>query len=67
MAERKIDFGTLKAMDWAIGIGLVVLVIAVLSGLRAATNIALPDFVPTALGAALGVLLWFVYLSKRKS
>lgn len=67
MAERSIDLGTLKALDWAIGIGLVVLAIALLSGLRAATNIALPDFVPSVVGAALGVGLWFLYLSKRKS
>ncbi len=67
MAERSIDFGTLKAKDWAIGIGLVMLMIALFSGLLAVTNIVLADFVPTAAGAALGVMLWFVYLSKRKS
>lgn len=67
MAERRVDFGTLKAKDWAIGVGLVVLAIALISGLRAVTNLALPDFVPSAVGAALGVLVWFLYLSKRKS
>ncbi|UYO00305.1 MAG: hypothetical protein KIT02_03535 [Devosia sp.] len=67
MAERRIDFGTLSLKDFAIGIGLVVLAIALLSGLFVLLNLSLPGFVASAGGGAIGVALWFLYLFKRNS
>lgn len=67
MSDRKIDFGELALVQWVVGVGLVILSIATLSGLAALSNIALPGFVVPALGAAIGVAAWFSYLLKRNS
>lgn len=67
MTERKIDFGTLTLKDYAIGVVFAVVATALLSGLEAVSNIALPSFLASAAGAAIGVAAWFFYLLKRKS
>lgn len=67
MATRKIDFGKLSFMDYAIGVILTLVATAIVTGLEMATNIALPSFVASAAGAAIGVAAWFTYLLKRKS
>lgn len=67
MATRKIDFGKLTFMDYAIGVILTVVATAIVTGLEMATNIVLPSFVASAAGAAIGVAAWFTYLLKRKS
>ena len=67
MATRKIDFGKLSFMDYAIGVILTVVATAIVTGLEMATNIVLPSFVASAAGAAIGVAAWFTYLLKRKS
>ncbi len=67
MAESKIDFGSLTLKDYAIGVAFALMATAVLSGLEAAFNIALPSFLASAAGAAIGVAAWFFYLLKRKS
>lgn len=67
MATRKIDFGKFSFMDYAIGVILTLVATAIVTGLEMATNIALPSFVASAAGAAIGVAAWFTYLLKRKS
>lgn len=67
MADRKIDFGTLTLKDYAIGVAIALVAMALVSGIEAMANIALPGFVATAAGAVIGVAVWFIYLLKRKS
>lgn len=67
MAERRIDFGRLGAMEYGVGVGFVVVSIVIVSGLSEFANIELPGFVSAAAGAALGVAAWFSYLLKRNS
>ncbi len=67
MADRKIDFGTLGAVEWLIGVGLVVMSIAILTAVTSFASLSVPEFLPSVLGAALGVAVWFSYLLKRKA
>lgn len=67
MAERRIDFGSLTIMDYAIGVILTLVATAVVTGVEMAANLSLPSFLASAAGAAIGVAAWFTYLLKRKS
>lgn len=67
MAERRIDFGRLGAMEYGVGVGFVVVSIVIVSGFSEFANIELPGFVSAAAGAALGVAAWFSNLLKRNS
>lgn len=67
MTSRKINFGTLTLMDYAIGVILTLVATAMVTGLEMAANLTLPSFLASAAGAAIGVAAWFTYLLKRKS
>ena len=67
MSDRRIDFGTLSIKDYAIGVGLLLVAMAVIYGFEMLTDITLPSLVASAVGAAIGVAAWFFYLFKRKS
>ncbi|MBE7731581.1 hypothetical protein [Devosia faecipullorum] len=67
MASRKINFGTLTLMDYAIGVILTLVATAMVTGLEMAANLTLPSFMASAAGAAIGIAAWFTYLLKRKS
>ena len=67
MAERRIDFGRLGAMEYGVGAGFVVVCTVIVSGFGEFANIELPGFVSAAAGAALGVAVWFSYLLRRNS
>ena len=65
MADRKIDFGKLGVVEYLIGIGLVVMCIGILTWVTALAGLSLPDFLPSVVGAALGVAVWFSYLKRK--
>ena len=67
MATRKIDFGTLTIKDYAIGVVYVVLATFVVTGAEMAFGFTLPSLAASAVGAAIGVAAWFVFLWKRNS
>jgi hypothetical protein len=67
MAMRKIDFGTLTMKDYAIGVVYVVLATFIVTGAEMAFGFTLPSLVASAVGAAIGVAAWFVFLWKRNS
>lgn len=67
MATRKIDFGTLTIKDYAIGVVYVVLATFIVTGAEMAFGFTLPSLVASAVGAAIGVAAWFVFLWKRNS
>ena len=67
MTSRKINFGTLTLMDYAIGVILTLVATAMVTGLEMAANLTLPSFMASAAGAAIGIAAWFTYLLKRKS
>jgi len=67
MADRRIDFGKLGVLEYGVGVGLVVVCIAIVSGLASTMTLALPGYATVAAGAALGVAAWFSYLLKRNS
>ena len=67
MADRKIELGELGLVDYLIGAGLVVMCIAILSSVVMFAGLSVPDFLPSVVGAALGVAVWFSYLLKRKA
>ena len=67
MATRKIDFGALTIKDYAIGVVYVVLATFVVTGAEMVFGFTLPSLVASAVGAAIGVAAWFVFLWKRNS
>lgn len=67
MATRKIDFGTLTIKDYAIGVVYVVLATFIVTGAEMAFDFTLPSLMASAVGAAVGVAAWFVFLWKRNS
>ncbi|WIY54426.1 hypothetical protein O9Z70_07880 [Devosia sp. YIM 151766] len=67
MAIRRIDFGKLTIMDYAVGVVLTLVATAVVTGFEMAANLTLPSFAASVAGAAIGIVAWFTYLLKRKS
>ena len=62
-----IDFRALTIADYAVGVVYAVLGTLIVTGFEMVLNIALPSFVAAAVGAAIGIAAWFVFLLKRKS
>ncbi len=67
MTTRRIDFGSLTVKDYAIAVVYVVLATFVVTGAEMVFGFALPSLVASAVGAAIGVAAWFVFLLKRNS
>lgn len=67
MAIGRIDFRALTIADYAIGVVYAVLGTFIVTGFEMALNITLPGYVAGAVGAAIGIAAWFVFLLKRKS
>ncbi len=62
-----IDFRALTIADYGVGVVYAVLGTFIVTGFEMVLNIALPSFVAAAVGAAIGIAAWFVFLLKRKS
>ena len=62
-----IDIATLTAKDYAVGVVYAVLGNFVVTGAEMVLGFALPSLVASAVGAAIGIAAWFVFLLKRKA
>jgi len=62
-----IDFRALTIADYAVGVVYAVLGTFIVTGFEMVLNVSLPSFVAAAVGAAIGIAAWFVFLLKRKS
>jgi hypothetical protein len=67
MADQKIDFLKLSLVDYALGAAFAIMGTAIVSGLSAALNFALPSLVASLAGAAIGAAAWLYYLLKRNA
>jgi hypothetical protein len=67
MAEGRPDFRKLRAIDWAIGVGCVLVAFVALYFVKASLNLPVPEFVVSGIAGALGVVVWFAFLNRKKS
>ncbi|SMQ64250.1 hypothetical protein SAMN06295905_0945 [Devosia lucknowensis] len=67
MTTRKIDFKALTIKDYAVAVVYVVLATFVVTGAEMVFGFTLPSFVASAVGAAIGVAAWIIFLLKRNS
>ena len=62
-----IDIAALSLKDYAVGVVYAVLGTFVVTGAEMVLGITLPSLVASAVGAAIGIAAWFVFLLKRKA
>ena len=62
-----IDIMALTAKDYAVGAVYAVLGTFVVTGAEMAFGFSLPSVMASAVGAAIGIAAWFVFLLKRNS